>query len=153
MPNPIAMKKILVIVILSFISSSTFAQDNAAYTATLKKMLESTGGQGAFQAAIKQMFSMFRQQKTNVPAEIWNSLQTEMEKTSMDDLATLLTPVYQKQLSEADLKKIIEFYETPIGKKYASAVPTIMQESMQVGQEWGMKIGQQIMQKIAEKGY
>lgn len=147
------MKKLLVIAILSLICSSSFAQDNAGYTATLKKMLESTGGQGAFQAAIKQMFSMFRQQKNNVPAEIWDSLQAEMEKTSMDDLATLLTPVYQKQLTESDLKKIIEFYDTPIGRKYASAAPTIMQESMQVGQEWGMKIGQQVMQKIAEKGY
>ena len=147
------MKKLLVITILLITFSSTFAQDNTSYKATLKKMLESAGSQGAFQTAIKQMFSMFRQQKTNVPADVWNALETEMEKTSMDELTTLLTPVYQKQLTEADLKKIIEFYETPVGKKYAGSVPAIMQESMQVVQEWGMKLSQQIMQKITEKGY
>jgi uncharacterized protein len=147
------MKKILVISFLFATVLSANAQDNASYKATLKKMLESAGSQAGFQSAIKQMFTMFRQQKSNVPAEVWNALETEMEKTSIDDLTTLLTPVYQKQFTEADLKEIIKFYETPIGKKYAGAVPVIMQESMQVGQEWGMKIGQDIMQKIAEKGY
>jgi hypothetical protein len=147
------MKKILLLSYLFLSFSSSFAQDHTSYTATLKKMLESGGSQAAFQSAVKQMFTMFRQQKSNVPAEVWNAMETEMEKTSLDELSTLLTPVYQKQFTEADLKEIITFYETPIGKKYAAAVPVIMQESMQVGQEWGMKIGQQIMQKISEKGY
>lgn len=147
------MKKLLIISLLLLAFSSVRAQDNASYKATLKKMLESAGSQAGFQSALKQMFSMFREQKNNVPAEVWDALQTEMEKTSVDDLTTLLTPVYQKQFTEADLEEIIKFYETPIGKKYAAAVPVIMQESMQAGQEWGMKIGQEIMQKLADKGY
>jgi uncharacterized protein len=147
------MKKILTVTILLACFSTSFAQDDASYKVTLKKMLIATGSEAGFQAGIKQMFAMFRQQKSSVPADVWSELEKEMQKTSIEELTTMLTPVYQKQFTEADLKKVIEFYETPVGKKYAAAVPVIMQESMQVGQEWGMKIGQQVMQKISEKGY
>jgi hypothetical protein len=50
-------------------------------------------------------------------------------------------------------EKIIEFYQTPVGKKYAEKTPLIMQESMQVGQQWGMKIGQEFQNKLQEQGY
>lgn len=147
------MKKIFLIAFITITASSAFAQDKTSYQNMVKKMLEANGSEGAFKAGIKQMFSMFREQKSNVPSEVWNSFEAEFEKTSMDDLSVMLAPVYEKHLTEADLKKIIEFYETPAGKKFATATPLIMQESMQVGQEWGMKIAQQVMKKLEEKGY
>ncbi len=147
------MKKIFLIAFITITASSAFAQDKTSYQNMVKKMLEANGSEGAFKTGIKQMFSMFREQKSNVPSEVWNSFEAEFEKTSMDDLSVMLAPVYEKHLTEADLKKIIEFYETPAGKKFATATPLIMQESMQVGQEWGMKIAQQVMKKLEEKGY
>ncbi|MEC8831971.1 MAG: DUF2059 domain-containing protein [Bacteroidota bacterium] len=48
---------------------------------------------------------------------------------------------------------MIQFFETPVGKKYAASTPLILQESMQVGQQWGMKIGQDFQRKLQEKGY
>ena len=71
----------------------------------------------------------------------------------MDELADMLAPVYEKHMTENDLKKIIEFYQTPVGKKYAEKTPLITQESMQVGQQWGMRIGQKVMERLKEKGY
>ena len=75
-----------------------------------------------------------------------------MEK-SMSDLVTMLTPVYQKHLTEKDLEEIISFYNTPVGKKLATSTPMITTESMQVGQKWGMEIGQKVVERMKEKGY
>lgn len=144
-----------IIPICIFITSivSGFAQVDASYKASLKKMLNASGTEATFDAGIKQMIAMFKQQKSNVPENVWTEFEQEFSKTSMDELVEMLAPVYYNHLTADDLQKMIDFYETPVGKKYAEKTPFIMQESMQVGQQWGMKIGQQVMEKLKEKGY
>jgi hypothetical protein len=147
------MKKLIIIIsILTIPLGETFAQADS-YKVTLKKMLEVAGSEASFKAAIKQMFDMFKQQKADVPDSFWDEAEKEFSQTSMDELVGMLSPVYQKYMTEEDLKKIIEFYQTPVGKKYAEKTPLIMQESMQVGQQWGMKIGQRVQERLKEKGY
>jgi hypothetical protein len=148
------MKKVIFIVsIIALSLSSAFGQGDANYKVTLKKMLDASGAEGSFKAAIKQMFDMFKQERKDVPDSIWSEFEKEFSKTSMDDLTEMLSPVYQKHMTENDLKQIIEFYQTPVGKKYAEKTPLITQQSMQVGQQWGMKIGQKFQERLKEKGY
>jgi len=148
------MKRVILVISILVVSlSSTFGQVDNSYKSTLKKMLVVAGSEQTFNSAIKQMFSMYKQQKTNVPDSIWVDLEQEMSKTSIDDLVNMILPVYQKYLTETDLNGIIEFYQTPIGKKYAEKTPLIMQESMQVGQQWGMEIGKKFEEKLKKKGY
>jgi hypothetical protein len=153
--NLIPMKKTLAIafVLLTMSVNIVSAQANDEYKHTLKKMLDAAGSEATFDSAIKQMLEMFREQYKSVPDNVWSELENEMLKVSMDDLVEMLTPVYAKHLSIVDLNKIIEFYQTPVGKKYAEKTPLITQESMQVGQEWGMKVGQKFQEKMKEKGY
>jgi hypothetical protein len=80
-------------------------------------------------------------------------MENEMLKTSIDDLVTVMVPVYKAHLSEADLKEIIKFYESSVGKKLAQKTPVITQESMQAGQQWGQVIAGKVMKKMQEKGY
>ena len=148
------MKKISSTLILILISCFlSFAQNENEYKETLKTMFEISGSEDTYQAAITQVFSIFKGQYAEVKEETWTELEKEFQNTSMDDLIDLLAPVYQKHLTIDDLKELIKFYETPVGKKFASKTPFITQESMQVGQEWGMKIGQEFSKKMTEKGF
>lgn len=148
------MKKALItlVVILTTFSAS-FAQNNDTYKVTLRKMLQTAGTEAAFSTVMKQMFTMLKQQKSTVPEAVWVDFEKEFSKTSLDDLVNMFTPIYQKHFTEADLQKLIEFYQTPVGKKMAEKTPLIMQESMQVGQEWGKKLGEQFHEKLKAKGY
>lgn len=134
-------------------SFSSFAQNDKAYENTLSEMFQVSGSEATFQAAIKQMLSMQKQQHPNVSTEIWAELEKEFLKTSMDDLVAMLVPVYKKHMTKTDLDGLIKFYKSPIGKKFAKKTPLITQESMQVGQQWGMKIGQAFKEKMKAKGY
>ena len=148
------MKNAAALFILFVLSVGTSAaQTDAQYTASLKKMLALAGTEESFQVAIKQMIGMFKEEKSEVPDSVWIAFEEEFSKTSMDELVTMLVPVYQKHLTESDLQGMIEFYQTPVGKKYAQKTPLIMQESMQVGQQWGMKIGAAFDEKLRAKGY
>lgn len=62
-------------------------------------------------------------------------------------------PIYQKHLTEADLLKVIAFYDTPTGKKFSEKTPFITQEAMIVGQQWGKQMAERVLSKLKEKGY
>jgi hypothetical protein len=146
-------KTLSLLTLVLFFTSFSFGQDTSDYKKALQTMFEVSGSEGAYQAAITQMFSMFKQQYANVDEQTWGELEAEFNESSILDLVDSLVPVYQKHLTLHDLNELIEFYQTPIGKKYASKTPMLTQESMQVGQQWGMKIGQDFAKKMQEKGY
>ena len=100
-----------------------------------------------------QMTAMMKQQKPEVPELAWADLNDDLAVDALKELTVLMSPVYQKHLTLEDLKGIIAFYNTPIGKKFAKKTPLITNESMQVTQQWGMKLMGKIQQKLKDKGY
>jgi hypothetical protein len=148
------MKKTLTTLAFAFaIISTSFAQADAAYTRSLKKMFEASGTEQTFETAITQMMGMFKQQMPDVDASLWGDMEKEFLKTSINDLVEMLAPVYIKYMTQEDLDEMIRFYQSPVGKKFAKNTPLIMQESMQVGEQWGQQIGVKMEQRLKEKGY
>lgn len=145
------MKKLLSAALLLLTVSFCHAQDS--YTAALKKYFEASGSAEAFKTAVTSMMSNFKNMNAQVPEEFWKEMENEMLKTSIDDLVALMVPVYKSHLSEQDLKEIIKFYESSVGKKLAQKTPVITQESMQAGQQWGQVVAGKVMKKMQEKGY
>ncbi|SHN35327.1 hypothetical protein SAMN04488057_1264 [Cyclobacterium lianum] len=147
------MQKIILIFAFSvWLHGFSFGQKGDDYAKTLKEMFEVSGTEESYQAVIKQMFGMFKQQSADVDPGIWKSLEQEFSSTSIDELVKMQVPVYQKYLSIGDLEEMIKFYKTPVGQKFAKSTPMIMQESMEIGQQWGMKLGEEISRKMKEKG-
>lgn len=116
-------------------------------------MFKVSGTEESFQSAIKQMFVIFKQQSPNVKSSVWEEYEKEFSNTSIIDIVEMLVPVYKKYMTQEDLEEMVKFYQTPVGQKYAKNTPLITQESMQIGQQWGMKLGQEITKKLKEKGY
>lgn len=146
-------KKILIAVTI-ILTGITFsqAQSTKEYQAVLKKLFELTGSEESYRIVIVQMVDIFRDNYPEAEQSLWDDLEKEFLKTSIDDLSRMLVPVYQKYLTLDDLNEMIRFYESPVGKKYAEAVPLISQESAVIGREWGEKIGEDIAKKLQEKG-
>ena len=148
------MKKVIsILVLIVAFSSVSFAQSDAKYEKTLKKMFKVSGSEQTYQVAITQMLELFRKQYPDIDAEIWDEAEKEFEKASLNDLTEFLTPVYQKYFTQEELKELIKFYKSPIGKKMAKNSPFIMKESMEVGQKWGAKMGEEFVEKMKKKGY
>jgi len=148
------MKKLLtVFALLLLISASSFGQIEKGYSKTLKKMFEVSGTEQTYQVAITHIFTMFKDVYPAVEQEVWDGLEKEFSSRSINELTEMLVPVYAKYMTRDDLKDLIKFFETPVGKKFAKNTPFIMEESMLIGQEWGKKIGEDFAKKMEEKGY
>ena len=57
-----------------------------------------------------------------------------------------------KYLTLDDLKKIVAFYESPVGKKLGASTPAMMAEGMQIGQKLGMEIATELQQELQAQG-
>lgn len=91
-------------------------------------MMQASGGIEAYDAAISQLFTMNKQQSPEVPYKFWNEFEKkEFSSTSMDELVSLLAPVYYRHLTAQDLDQIIAFYATPAGKSCQVQRPLSLQ--------------------------
>ena len=121
-----------------------------AKQADIKKMLIATGAGKMGMQVINQMIGMQRQQNPKVPKEFWDDFIGEI---SADELIDLTIPAYDKHLSHAEVKELLKFYESPVGKKLLKVQPMIVQDSMAAGQKWGMELGQRIADRLQSEGY
>jgi hypothetical protein len=86
-------------------------------------------------AALQQFQSAFREEMT----------------ASLDDLMTMTARIYEEHFTEDELRGLTAFYDTDVGKKYISIVPSIMKESLPIGAAWGREAGARAAQRAAER--
>lgn len=143
------MKKIIVLLFCI----SVFQIGNAQKTSKeekIKELLELTGSGKIGLQVFENIISDFQKSFKSVPEEFWIKFKAEAKP---EDFVNMILPVYAKYYTEDEINQLIAFYKTPVGKKVISTMPQLMQESMQIGQEWGEKLAEKIYNQIEEKGY
>ena len=141
--------KAIILIGVLFALQPIFSQKTEVQKDINRLLILSGSGDVAVQV-INQMADSFKQHYPDVPADFWDSFK---EKAKKEDLINLVAPIYEKYYTHDEIKQIIKFYETPVGQKTIKVLPNITQESMIAGQEWGMKLGNQIAKELEEKGY
>ena len=137
---------------IAFPALSQSASQDDSYRETLKVMFTQSGQSETFSNAIDQILEMYKQQFPDIDQTFLAEFREEFSRTSLDDLVDRLVPVYQSYLTQEDLKQIIAFYNTPVGKKFAANTPALTSESMQVGQQWGMEVAEKVLLKMENQG-
>ena len=121
-----------------------------AFEADIRKMLELSGAARSGEQVLEMMVTQFQGMGLPIPAEFWQEFRADVRP---GDLADLTVPIYARHLSHADIKELISFYESPIGRKLVSTQPVILQESMVAGQAWGQAIAEKLVKRMQERGY
>lgn len=133
------MKNTFYAFVFLFVGFSGFAQESS-YKAKAIQLIEINSG-ATFDVMLKPLVGMVAEEKQA-------DFKMEVEE-SMKDLFDQLAVVYMESFTEAELDGILAFYATPVGQKMTSELPVIMQKSMQIGQQWGMKL-QPLMAKYSK---
>jgi len=58
------------------------------------------------------------------------------DEIKFSEVEPKIAAVYVKDFSEAELKAIVDFYQTPAGQKAIKLMPMVMQDSAQVAQDY-----------------
>jgi len=131
-------------VALLFFAPADQAADSLSSAALARKVLAAKGGE----RVATQMLDEIIAATNDVPADVWDAVRKQMRPA---DLVERLVPVYQRNLSDADLEALLQFYTSPAGKRYAEKQPVIVREIVTVEKEWAQKIVQQALADISNK--
>lgn len=63
-------------------------------------------------------------------------------------LVDAAVPIYDKYLSDEDIKGMIQFYQTPLGQKTLSVIPQITAAMQSEGEKLGERIGRESMLQV-----
>lgn len=131
------MKKILFILFL-FASVIIHAQDNSEFKKETIEFIKLTGSGAAFDNAIAQIGAMMSEANKE-------AYQKEANAT-LDGLYDKLADLYMTEFTQKEIKELVAFYHTDLGKKLAKKQLSLTQKGMMLGQNWGMEL-QAITQK------
>jgi uncharacterized protein len=143
-------------------ASSSGAADSAIATkidpvkeADIRQLMELGGGSAAINQVMDGM-------QANMKASLVNSLppgdyrgqlvdlffEKFRAKANISQLMDIAVRVYDKYLTDEDVKGLIQFYSTPIGKKTLGLLPKITVEMQTDGMQWGENLGRESMREV-----
>jgi hypothetical protein len=128
---------------------------NPVKEADIRKLLELTGATMTMELTMQSMEKNmkpvlasslppgdYREKLINLFFEKFHS------KMDLQKLIDLAVPLYDKYYTDEDIKGLIQFYETPLGKKTVKALPNLMGELTDAGQKMGQDVARQSMIEV-----
>ena len=67
------------------------------------------------------------------------------------DLTNEIIDVWANNFTMDDMKGLISFYSTPLGKKLIATLPAVTQQGMAAGQAWGQRVYKTTIEKNKDK--
>lgn len=145
------------VVLAALFGLGSAAQAQAPSASQLKlaqQVVEIQGAERSFDGAIptilNQIYSQFVQQNPDLDKDISGALRgmlPEFEKRKAE-ITAILARVYAEKFTEAELKEIIAFYESPTGKKFVGATADIGKQTMGRLQEWSGKVSKDATDRL-----
>lgn len=126
--------------------------------AGIRQLLELTGayrvGQMMGSTVIRNMSEALRRSRPDIPTELYGVLAEEVtaviseEMSPTGSFSDVVAAVYHKHFTLDEIRGLVEFYQTPLGRKLAQELPTMTQESIQAGLQWGQNLAPKIEQRV-----
>ena len=125
----------------------------------IDKLLEQSGqspldvGRDFSKALIKQFTDYVNERDPEIEPRAFTILEDEVQKLVYAEvivgsrLKSVIYPIYDKYFTVSDLRAIVEFNETPAGRKRIKVMPLVLAESIQAGRS----LGQFLSPKITER--
>jgi uncharacterized protein len=123
--------------------------------ADIRRLLELTGAKALAVQTMNDMSQSLKPVLTNSlpPGDYREKLVNLffakfMAKADTQTLVDLAVPEYDKNFTREEILGLIQFYQTPLGKKSISLVPQLTSDLQQKGRKWGETLGRQCMMEV-----
>jgi len=135
------MKKFILVFACVFAAQFSIAQQDEAFKKDVLKLMEVSGSNAAMDVAKNQILKM-------IPATKQDAFLVEFN-ASLPALYDKIAAVYMEVYTKQDVKDMLTFYGTPLGKKMAANAGVITEKSQAAGAEWGQSL-QPLLMKYME---
>jgi hypothetical protein len=99
---------------------------------------------------IEQAKGVFIQSNPNLAKDL-NDVAADLRKQMaprMEELRAEAAKVYASRFTEQELKEMLAFYKTPLGKKMLTEEPNVVERTLQTAQDWANRMSEEVMGKF-----
>ena len=100
------------------------------------------------------MLNQIRVLRPNVSADALQEFRTAIREELEGDLDGVMKDyarLYEEHFTESDLRALLQFYRSDVGKKYIDAMPALLKETAPIGAAWGREAGMRAAQRAIER--
>jgi hypothetical protein len=124
---------------------------------TAKEIVAIKGGEGMFGSlipgVIEQGKAMFEQQNPALGKDLDTvaaKLRTELAPR-MAEVNVEIAKAYASHFTESELKEMLAFYKSPLGRKMISEEPKALAQAINFAQHWAQKFSEEVLAKYREE--
>lgn len=125
------MKKLIVTFALVLLAQVGFSQDEA-FKKDVLKVIEMSGAANQMKSAKTQILQM-------VPKEKKEAFILDFDAT-MPALYDKIAAIYMETYTKEDIKAMIAFYDSPVGRKINEKAGNILEKTQAAGKEWSEEL-------------
>jgi hypothetical protein len=129
--------------------------------ADIEKLMQVTGaaqiGMQIASGVSAQLIASFKQSQPDIPDRALTIAREVLDKefanlfSGPQSMLQELVPVYAKYFTQDDIRGMLAFYESPLGKKMVQTMPAVAQDSMAVGQRWAQTAMPRVMAALQQR--
>lgn len=134
------------ILAITFLALGVLTNAQSSKELKIAELLETMGSTEAMKTSFEYMINYYKQNNPQISSEYWD---TASKHVDYYELVKKLVPVYSKHFTEHEIVDLLNFYNTSTGKKMIEKMPTVLQESMEVGRKWGIELAQKIEKEVS----
>jgi uncharacterized protein len=130
---------------------------SAAEMATAKELIVATDSTALFRpliaGVVEQSKLVFLQQNPGLAKdlnEIAAKMRTDLQPR-FSELSDELAKLYAVNFTEPELKAILVFYKSPVGKRLLAQQPKVIESGMRFAQDWANKLSDEVVKKMREE--
>lgn len=153
-------RTVILLVLFSLLSLSLYGADKPQPTAQEKankeklalidNLLDVSGNKdGRFQM-IDEMIKYTSNIKQEVPEEYWGYMAEKLKsEITFDDIVI----IYDKFFTLDEIRQLIAFYESEVGKKFVAVTPQLNRAILQANKSWAQLIQGRMIGLMEQDGY
>ncbi|PYS00459.1 MAG: hypothetical protein DMG16_15455 [Acidobacteria bacterium] len=154
-------KSVFIALTCLVVARPLLAQEETLQTekaANIERLLKVIGADQLQQSLQEQVLAVLKplfganvqtdETKSKILARFSEIMAQEFRKLDFTDISREL---YDKYFTNDEIKGLIAFYETPVGRKAVQALPRLTAEAMIRGQELGQQASQKAFQRLIEE--
>mgnify|MGYP002629538404 CR=1 FL=1 len=141
--------------VLTLVAPAARAEDpTPAALLTANEIVTATGATALFNpliiGVVEQAKLLYLQQDPGMGKDIGEiALQMRTDLTPrLGELRAEVARIYALHFTEAELKELLVFYKSPVGKKLISEQPKVVESSLKFAQTWANKLSDEVMAKM-----
>lgn len=101
-----------------------------------------------------QFMTVMRKTAPSVPNAEWQLIEKEFKSEfSSGRYSDLIASIYGAHFTQDEVKQLIAFYESSIGRKLISVLPQLTQDALEAGMQRGREVLKKVYEKLKQKGY